>query len=265
LANPAGGGERSRSALTGERSSPLGRTGLLSEIVRYSGLTYFKPADSPRRGLIGEWSVRAAAMTCALLILFAPKHVAAQEPAAVSASAVDAQPLRPGDVIRLRIWREPDFSGDFPVEANGVAVLPHVGNVDVTGQTAESLRIRLIAAFSEVLQNPSISITVQRRIQVLGAVQKPGLYPVDATMTVSDAIALAGGPTPNGKGDKAVLIRDGQRLTTRLTAGTTLASSQIRSGDQIFVPQRSRWTTERGFFTAVGAALSIAIALIRYR
>src|SRR5436853_3772784 len=38
----------------------------------------------------------------------APDH---QSPAA----SEFAEPLRPGDVIRLQIWREPDLSGDFTV------------------------------------------------------------------------------------------------------------------------------------------------------
>ena len=32
--------------------------------------------------------------------------------------------LRPGDVIRLDIWREPDLSGEFLVDEAGVVVFP---------------------------------------------------------------------------------------------------------------------------------------------
>jgi protein involved in polysaccharide export with SLBB domain len=190
----------------------------------------------------------------------------AQQPPAEQppgAGAIDAQPLRPGDIIRLRVWREPDYSGEFPIESNGAAVLPHVGSFNVAGMSAETLRVRLIAAYSDILLNPSISITVLRRIQVLGAVSKPGLYPVEATMSVSDAIALAGGPTAAAKKNQVVLIRDGQRIATNLAAHDLLSSSQIRSGDQILVPEQSRWMSERMFYTAVAAAVSIGITLIR--
>jgi protein involved in polysaccharide export with SLBB domain len=212
--------------------------------------------------------LRATGVAGLGLLLFSGWALSAEgqeAPPPASVGVVDAQPLRPGDIVRLRIWREPDFSGDFPVESNGIAVLPHIGDVAVHGETSETLRLKLLKGYSEILQNPSISITVLRRIQVLGAVTKPGLYPVDATMTVSDAIALAGGPTPSGKSDKAVLVRDGQRMTTTLQAGATLGSSQVRSGDQIFVPQQSRWANERMFYTAVGAGISVLLAFIRYR
>jgi protein involved in polysaccharide export with SLBB domain len=192
-----------------------------------------------------------------------PREAVAQE-AVPSAQAPDREPLRPGDIIRLRVWREPDFSGDFPVEANGAVVLPRMGSVDIRAETGESLRQKLVANFSEVLTQPSISVTVLRRIQVLGAVNKPGLYPVDATMSVSDAIALAGGATSNAKADAVVLVRDGQRLRTNLSSSASLTSSSIRSGDQIFVPERSRFTSDPRLIAGIlTATVSIAIALIR--
>jgi protein involved in polysaccharide export with SLBB domain len=192
-----------------------------------------------------------------------PRAASAQEAIPV-AQAPDREPLRPGDIIRLRVWREPDFSGDFPVEANGAVVLPRMGSVDIRSETGESLRQRLVANFSEVLTQPAISVTVLRRIQVLGAVNKPGLYPVDATMSVSDAIALAGGATSNAKADAVVLVRDGQRLRTNLSSSASLTSSSIQSGDQIYVPERSRFTSDPRLIAGIlTATVSIAIALIR--
>ena len=38
-----------------------------------------------------------------------------------AAQLQDVDPLRPGDVVRLRIWREPDMSGDFAVDEIGRA------------------------------------------------------------------------------------------------------------------------------------------------
>jgi protein involved in polysaccharide export with SLBB domain len=191
-----------------------------------------------------------------------PSSAVAQEPPA--AAGADREPLRPGDIVRVRVWREPDFSGDFPVESNGSVVLPRLGTVNVQAETAESLREKLVADLTQVLTQPSISVTVLRRIQVLGAVNKPGLYPVDATMTVSDAIALAGGATSNAKSDVVELVRNGQRMRTNLSAATTLATTQIRSGDQIYVPERSRLTSDTRLIAGIlTATVSIIIAIIR--
>src|SRR4029077_5334979 len=100
--------------------------------------------------------------------------------------------LRPGDLIRLRIWREPDLSGEFQVDENGIATFPKIGPFNVLDESPESLKAKLLSGYAVYLRNPSVEVTMLRRINVFGAVQKPGLYPVDPTMTIADAVAAAG-------------------------------------------------------------------------
>ena len=52
--------------------------------------------------------------------------------------------LRPGDLIRLRIWREPDLSGDFQVDEQGSVVLPKIGALLIRGQSAPALKAMLV-------------------------------------------------------------------------------------------------------------------------
>ncbi|HWK89615.1 MAG TPA: polysaccharide biosynthesis/export family protein, partial [Longimicrobium sp.] len=147
-----------------------------------------------------------------------------------------ADPLRPGDIIRLRIWQEPTLSGEFPVDETGTAVLPKLGAVHVAFLSPDQVQSNIIEAYAEFLQHRSIEVTLLRRVQVLGAVRNPGLYPVDPTMTVSDALALAGGTTPQGRPDRVQLMRGGKRMDVVLSADTRIAASAVRSGDQIYVP-----------------------------
>lgn len=171
-----------------------------------------------------------------------------------------ADGLRPGDIIRLQIWREPDLSGEFPVDETGAVVLPRLGPVTVAGQSADSLKARLVRAYEGFLNHSSINVTLLRRLQILGAVRNPGLYPVDATMTVADALALAGGTTPQGNPDRIELVRGGERLAGRLSRNTQIVGSQIQSGDQIFVPERSWISRNTG---VVFGAISAVLALVR--
>jgi protein involved in polysaccharide export with SLBB domain len=172
--------------------------------------------------------------------------------------------LRPGDVLRLRIWREPDFSGEFLVDKRGFVILPRLGSTEVASVQADSLQPRLVRAYAEYLNNPSIEVVALRRISVLGAVQKPGVYPVDPTMTVADVVALAGGAAPEGKRDQVELRRDGKRVLTKLQQASRIADSPIRSGDQLYVPQRS-WLSRNTALTVglLGTAASLFIALRR--
>lgn len=172
-----------------------------------------------------------------------------------------ADPLRLGDIVRLRIWREAEMSGDYTVNEDGDVVLPRVGAIRVAGEQPAEVKTRITQAFSRFLQNPSIEVTLLRRVQVLGAVRNPGLYPVDPTMTVSDALALAGGTTTDGSPNRVVLIRDGVRLPVKLEANTPIASAAIRSGDQIYVDQRSWISRNTGVVTAaITGVVSLIIA-----
>jgi polysaccharide export outer membrane protein len=155
------------------------------------------------------------------------------------------------------------MSGDFAVDETGGVVLPRLGPMKVTDDSPESLKARLVKAYSAFLNHSSIDVTLLRRLQVLGAVRNPGLYPVDATMTVADALALAGGTTPQGHPDRVELVRNGERLEARLSRNTQLTGTQIRSGDQIFVPERSWISRNTGVVTAgITASVSIIVALL---
>lgn len=170
--------------------------------------------------------------------------------------------LRPGDAVRLRVWREPDLSGDFPVNESGIVVLPKLGPRRVATEHPDSLKQWILASYSEFLRNPSIEVLLVRRIQVLGAVRNPGLYPVEPTMTVADAIALAGGTTPQGRSNKVELRRQGEPVPGKLAGRLLIGESSIRSGDQIFVPERSWISRNPGIVIgAVGLLTSIIFRL----
>ena len=62
-----------------------------------------------------------------------------------AASHHSAVVLQPGDKVQLKVWREPDLSGEFVVDQDGMVVLPHVGRMEVGRLTADSLRSLLVA------------------------------------------------------------------------------------------------------------------------
>ena len=176
------------------------------------------------------------------------------------------QVLRPGDMVRLKIWREPDLSGDFNVDEQGVAVFPKIGPVRVGALATDSVRSLLVGSYTQFLQNPSVEVTFLRRVNVLGWVKSPGLYHVDATMTLADVLAMAGGVESDGNQKKIELYREGQLVSSALSPQSLLSDLSVRSGDQLRVPQRS-WMS-RNSATVIGASLTgvalIVAALLRY-
>jgi protein involved in polysaccharide export with SLBB domain len=185
-------------------------------------------------------------------------------PATEQASAMASRNvLHPGDVVDLRIWREPDWSGQYTVDQQGAVVLPRLGRIVVTDEPLEALRDMLLTEYARYVRNPSMEIVFLRRVTVFGAVRTPGLYLIDPTLTIADILAMAGGPTPEGRTDRIEIIRDGERLATYMHEATRILDSPIRAGDQLYVPER-HWVSRNTALTAtlISGAISIAVALL---
>ena len=196
----------------------------------------------------------------ALVCLAAPAGAQQRSTAAAPSDPAEASPgVRPGDIVRVWVWREKDYSGEFPVEARGSVVLPVLGEMTVSGHTAEQLTDTLREAYRKYLNNPSIEVTVLRRVAVQGEVMKPGLYPADATISIAELITLAGGVTPNGNQKKIELLRNGRVLVSGLGPGAVLQRSPVQSGDAIFVPQKGWFSRNGQIFLYGGVSLATAV------
>ena len=171
--------------------------------------------------------------------------------AGATMTARDDPRVEPGDVVRLRIWREPDMSGDYPVDAQGIATFPRLGTVQVTSFGADSLQRLLVSEYARYLKNPSVEVVLLRRVRVVGAVRSPGVYTVDQTMRVRDVLALAGGPSAEGRTDRARLDRNGTSREIDLSSTPRADEGALRSGDQVFVPQRGWFARNTPLVAAV--------------
>jgi protein involved in polysaccharide export with SLBB domain len=202
----------------------------------------------------------------ATLLAVTPGMMLSQtKPHGADSAQVSSSSLRPGDFVLIKIWREPDLSDTVQIDKDGVAVFPKLGPMQVTGIRPDSLERLLVHTYSRYLKNPSIKVAVLRRITISGAVVRPGAYPVDLTMTVSDALTLAGGPSAEGKSDKVELRRGGRRWSVDLSSQIDRSGElSLRSGDQLFVPKKSWLSRNPGFImAAIGTATSVAWLITR--
>lgn len=208
-----------------------------------------------------QWLLLLVALFAGLLAL----PVSAQEPGSSAASADSAMVggaarVLPGDQIALRILREPEMSGVFNVAENGEVVFPRLGTVVVSGRSAGSLQEYLHTAYAEYLRNPTIEVTVLRRVGVQGEVRKPDVYMLDPTMTLRDVIAKAGGVTDIGNPRRIFVVRDGDRVRVGQGEMARLSAIELRSGDQIFVGQKS-WL-ERNSLAVIGTVVGVIPTLL---
>ena len=153
----------------------------------------------------------------------------------------------PGDVLRVHVWRHPDLSGDYPVDAKGTVSLPMIGAVSVRGLTcprvSESVRKRLADGH---IKDPHVRVSLLSRhtpqVPVLGAVHKPGPVPARRRLTLAMILAKAGGLTERAGGEAVILSGSGkERKATRvdlhaLLRGEKTPSVEVRPGDTVVFP-----------------------------
>ena len=169
----------------------------------------------------------------ALVLVAAPVGL----PAQAQGTAADP-PVLPGDLVSLEVWREEDLSGEFLVDQHFLVTLPLIGEIDVRGETELSLRVRVRELMQVELINPSIEVLVLKRVRVLGAVIEPGIFHVDATMSVADALASAGGRTASARQGAVTLRRGGEIIEVDVFEDDRLSDLAVRTGDELLVPQK---------------------------
>lgn len=172
----------------------------------------------------------------------------------------------PGDIVRLNIWREPDLTGEFLVQEDGLTVLPRLGPVRVVDDTPSSLKDRLVAEYEKTLINPSIEVIVLRRILITGEVGGEGVYPVDPTMSLVEVLALAGGPSSSAKRNRVDLIRGDREIKIDLGDPVEVRNVSLQSGDQLDVPRANAWIRNWQLIVGVvSSTISLAVLLTRDR
>lgn len=141
-----------------------------------------------------------------------PQAYAIVPPPTGQASGLDYR-IGPRDVLKITVFQEPDLSLDnVPVDANGNILLPLIGQVQVSGKTSTELSSDIAARLGErYLVDPQVSIIVSasasQNVTVEGAVNKPGVFPLQGPTTLLQAMALAQGPTETAHLDEVIVFR----------------------------------------------------------
>lgn len=165
-----------------------------------------------------------------------------QPPAPIPLASTPTYRVRPGDVLRIVVWGQEAYSGEYQIDERGMLEYPVVGELDTKDLTVAELRDRIRHGLETIFNSPFVTVRPQFRMAVLGRVGRPGLYVVDPTLSVLDVVAMAGGPAPGGNLNGVKLLRDGAELRLGMEGGIkghTLQEIGVRSGDQIIVPRRA--------------------------
>lgn len=177
-----------------------------------------------------------AALTAAIC---APLPVAAQSVAPPVIEASDAEVLRPGDAVRISVWRKPEISGEYLITSDGVIANPFYMEVAVAGLPPAAVAERIRAHVAQFEIAPRVFVEPLYRIGISGEVRQPNVYSLAPETTVEQAVLIAGGMTERARADRVLLLRGEQRIELDLTRHAEgLSRTTVRSADQIVVPRR---------------------------
>jgi len=175
--------------------------------------------------------------------------------------------LRPGDSVRVAVWRNPELSGAFFVSDDGNIQHPLYQAIHVAQIPLDSVTARIGAFLTQFTTNPQFVVQPAFHIVVRGEVRNPALYTVPLETTLGGAIAAAGGPTPEALLRKVTLVRDQRSYHLDLSdPAAPWTASPIRSGDQIIIGRKSNlfFGTILPLVTASAAVASLISVLRHY-
>jgi polysaccharide export outer membrane protein len=129
-----------------------------------------------------------------------------QVPAAAAApQASDAAAARyligPQDLLKVTVLDEPDLTNNYRVDSDGFITFPYIGRVLAGGLNPGDLEDRIKNMLSPAyIKNPQVRVEIDQyksqSVMVSGEVRQPGKIPMTGAMTVLEALAAAGSPTP---------------------------------------------------------------------
>jgi len=205
--------------------------------------------------------------------------VPSQQPA--PAAVVDQYVIGPQDTLMITVIDENDLTAKYRVDSDGSITLPYLGRMPAAGLSVEELRKRITAGLQNGwIRNPQVLVGIEqykaRSVVVTGAVRAPQKVTLTGlTMTLLEALALAGSPTSEAANEVIVVHpakpgeKEPQAITVNrrdLELGKAGMGIVLQDGDIINVPVAKKFWVS-GYVKNQGAyvydgGMTVAQALI---
>lgn len=157
--------------------------------------------------------------------------------------------LGAGDTVRVQVFQNPDLTLETRLQESGDITYPLIGTAKLAGLTIPEAEKLIATALKSggFMQLPQVNITLvqarRKQLSVLGAVGRPGQFPLEYSNTrLSDILALAGGVSQGGSD---TVIVTGQRngkamrqeinVATMYLEGKTASDILMAPGDVVYV------------------------------
>lgn len=115
------------------------------------------------------------------------------------------------DVLELTFPHVPEFDQVVTVQPDGYVTLRGVGDIRIQGRTLPELQQQLYEAYEPILRNPQITVVLREFekpfFTIAGEVRTPGKFELRSALTLTQALAVAGGFTNEAKPSQVLLFR----------------------------------------------------------
>lgn len=232
--------------------------------MKYSPLKPFLYRDAVTRKSPAFSKGAIWAIFLLTLAMFAanPEHVDANTPKSGSADGVDGPVLsgdrhplyrlRASDVVDLTFAFAPEFNQSITVQPDGFVSLKNLPEMYVESMTLPQFKTSLQKVYGEFLHDPEITVVLKDFEKpyfiASGQVSHPGKYELRGNVTVTEALAMAGGVTGEAKHSQVVLFRRISNETSEarvldvkkmLNSRDLKEDVELKPGDLLYVPQNT--------------------------
>jgi len=156
--------------------------------------------------------------------------------------------IGPGDVLDVSVWKVEELTKMVTVLPDGKIGFPLVGRIPAAGKTVDELSDELEKKLIKFVPDLNLSVVVHQvnsmMVYVIGRVNHPGRFVLNANVNVLQALSMAGGLNPFAEEGKIKIFRQEGNATelinydySDVVKGKDLGQNiMLRRGDVIFVP-----------------------------
>lgn len=180
-----------------------------------------------------------------------PPTLTTSAPEAPPAEKLEPYKVQIGDVLDVNLYMNPELNETVTVRPDGMISTKIVEDLYVYNKTPSQITSMLRKGYKRILSEPNITTVVRSfapiRIYVSGEVVTPGEYlVVGQPLTLTQAIARAGGIKNSGMQDKVLIIRRGAGEKGRIFVADYYGATQgadpdkdarLAAFDVVFVPK----------------------------
>lgn len=176
-----------------------------------------------------------------------------------------------GDVVMLQVSGDSRMDNSYAVTPERSIIVPGAGEISVAGLLRSELEEHLNQVMGRFVRNPSVRAEPLMRLQISGAVSRPGFYTVPASMPIPDMLMqFANGPTQQSDMRRSKIRRGGQELLSgkaveeAIRLAQSIDAMSLQAGDEIFVGQRPSGGNLGRILAGTGTVVSLIFLFSRF-